>query len=162
MALEEIVQETTGLCKDEKPIIVQFEPWNFSSTEQLLEQFFACFKTALNVSDDSVKLGQIGSILEKYSSSLNYLKYIPKIGSYVDTIPKLVGKLGKQLTCTSESIASDASAQKRMAAFGFRHYTRFALFIPLLGFSLFSSGAFVKIALNKMERCAVDQKCNKS
>jgi len=114
MALEEIVQETTGLCKDEKPIIVQFEPWNFSSTEQLLEQFFACFKTALNVSDDSVKLGQIGSILEKYSSSLNYLKYIPKIGSYVDTIPKLVGKLGKQLTCTSESIASDASAQKRM------------------------------------------------
>lgn len=41
MVIEEIAAISKNNMEDEKPIIIRFDPWNYSDCSQLISQFFA-------------------------------------------------------------------------------------------------------------------------
>ena len=76
MVLDEIeknVQPNT----DDTPIIVKFNPWNYSDSSQLINQFFGVMLATLKSKCGGEKFKVLGNILEKYSSFFNYTQYIP-------------------------------------------------------------------------------------
>lgn len=104
MALNYIAtQEQT----DDAPIIIKFNPWNYSNSEQLISQFFHSIIIDLENEDKELKsknkknnmLESVGEALRTYSSLLEYTVFIPVIGPY--TIP--LKELAKD---TSNSISN--------------------------------------------------------
>lgn len=78
MVLDEIeknVQPNT----DDAPIIVKFNPWNYSDSSQLINQFFGVMLATLKSKCGGEKFKVLGNILEKYSSLFNYTQYIPVV-----------------------------------------------------------------------------------
>ena len=75
--------------------VVQFNPWNFTTTSQLLDQFFITLSNTLKVGEDKKKVKEVGEALEKYSSALEYSEYIPVVGPYLKVLPKLSKEFGK-------------------------------------------------------------------
>lgn len=88
MMLKEIENNQT---EQEKLIIVHFEPWNFSNTEQLLEQFFVRLTNVFRNSKDE-KMQKVGEALEKYSDAFEIVKVIPYFGGLLS----LFGKKGTE------------------------------------------------------------------
>ena len=77
MTLQEIenLQQESG----KRIIIVHFEPWNFSDTEQLLTQFFIHLSNVLKSKKDE-GLKKVGDALEKYSDAFGFVELIPEVG----------------------------------------------------------------------------------
>lgn len=88
MMLEEIKKYQ---AEQEELIIVHFEPWNFSSTDQLLEQFFVRLTNVFSNSKDK-KMREVGAALEKYSDAFEVAEVIPYVGGLLS----LLGKKGSQ------------------------------------------------------------------
>lgn len=89
MMLEEIEKIQK---EQESLLIIHFEPWNFSNTDQLLEQFFVRLTNVFHNSKDE-KMKKIGDALEKYSDAFEIVKPIP----YVGEILSLLGENGTKL-----------------------------------------------------------------
>lgn len=75
------LQEIENLQKEsgERIIIIHFEPWNFSDTEQLLTQFFIHLSNVLKSKKDE-GLKKVGDALEKYSDAFGFVELIPGVG----------------------------------------------------------------------------------
>lgn len=93
MMLEEINVNTADA---EKPLVIRFDPWNFTSTDQLLHQFFMMMANTL-LSEDDKKKNAIGNALAEYGDAFDALGSIPLVGG-------LLASLGK----TGAKVASDA------------------------------------------------------
>ena len=93
MMLEEINVNT---AEAEKPLVIRFDPWNFTSTDQLLHQFFMMLANTL-LSEDDKKKNAIGTALAEYGDAFDALGSIPLVGG-------LLASLGK----TGAKVASDA------------------------------------------------------
>lgn len=97
--VEKFIEKKTENFNDEsKPIIVHFNPWNYSDQSQLIPQFFSTMVSALCVHTKSDVLNNIGDVLLSYSAILEYTQYIPVAGEYLKSINKLANGLGKRLT----------------------------------------------------------------
>ncbi len=85
-------------CISEKPlVVVHFEPWNFTDTNQLLTQFFVRLANELQKKGDK-KLTQIGKALENYSDAFGLLELIPGVGAPIASASKWgLSRLGKKL-----------------------------------------------------------------
>ena len=68
--------------QNNKPIIIKFNPWNFSEQNQLIFQFFKLLSQTLKRSDNAVKIQKIGDKIESYSQIFEPLKIIPHISEY--------------------------------------------------------------------------------
>ena len=77
-----------------KAIVMRFEPWNFSTCDQLLAQFFAQMieTVSIDVADESLR--KVGTALERYSSGLDLLSLVPIAGTYLKVycIHKITGQ----------------------------------------------------------------------
>ena len=94
MMLREIEQNQN---EQEKMIIVHFEPWNFSNTDQLLEQFFVHLTNVFSNSADE-KMKKIGKTLVKYSDAFKAAEVIPYVGGILSLFGKKgAEELGKKL-----------------------------------------------------------------
>lgn len=94
MMLKEIEKIQT---EQEKLIIVHFEPWNFSNTDQLLEQFFVRLTNIFRNSKDE-KMQKVGEALEKYSDAFEIAEVIPYVGGLLSLFGKKGSEaLGKKL-----------------------------------------------------------------
>lgn len=112
MAVEEIRQLSKEVDNNEKIVIVQFNPWNFTDTNQLINQFFLTLSNSLRFNDKEQKMQNVGSAIEKYSSALEYSEYIPVVGPYLKLLPKLSSMLGKSMKDKAESKLNDVSYRK--------------------------------------------------
>ncbi len=86
--LSEIDEQQKDCPESEKLIVVHFEPWNFSNTDQLLSQFFIRLSGEFRSKGDE-RLAKIGEALETYSDAFDLLSAVPLAGS-------LLGFLGKK------------------------------------------------------------------
>ena len=102
MVTEEIACKTFDLS--DKPIIVKFNPWNYSDTAQLIKQFFNTIMSEIEINSSGKELKKVASAIEKYSDILEYSQYIPIIGKYLKPIKGLLRGFGKK--------ASDVAKQK--------------------------------------------------
>lgn len=107
MAIQKI-EETT----DKKAVIIRFNPWNFTTTGQLIDQFFATMSSKLKLSEGDKRLQKVGGLIEKYSSVLEYTQYIPVVGPYLDVVKNLAKAAGKEIKETADKKLHDATIQK--------------------------------------------------
>lgn len=73
MVIEEIDNLSIDKNEDEKPIVIKFNPWNYSDCSQLISQFFVTIQTQLKNGSGKKGLKVVGEALENYSSLLDYL-----------------------------------------------------------------------------------------
>lgn len=107
MAIQKI-EETT----DKKTVIIKFNPWDFTTTGQLIDQFFATMSSKLKLSEGDKRLQKVGGLIEKYSSVLEYTQYIPVVGPYLDVVKNLAKAAGKEIKETADKKLHDATIQK--------------------------------------------------
>jgi predicted KAP-like P-loop ATPase len=67
LILEQINTSTKSLGKNQKPIIVRFNPWNYSDQNQLTAQYFKELSIALRRKDYGVDARKAGQELEVYA-----------------------------------------------------------------------------------------------
>ena len=66
----------------ERPVIIKFEPWNFTNKDSLITQFFKYLKSELMMSDKKKIFNNIGDVLDNYSDALDYAESIPFVNKY--------------------------------------------------------------------------------
>jgi predicted KAP-like P-loop ATPase len=77
MALEYIEEQAKEKIKDEKPIIVKFNPWNYSDQSHLIVLFFKELSFTLRREDYGEEAKKVGEKLEAYSNFFTPLALIP-------------------------------------------------------------------------------------
>lgn len=95
MALEFIDSEYKA--SEQKPIIVKFNPWNFSDQNQLITQFFNQLSIVLKKDNYAGNLRKVGEKLETYAKFFEPLKFVPIVGQYTDLIKDTVMATGDGL-----------------------------------------------------------------
>lgn len=90
--LNMILQEMQAIEATERngneTIIIHFEPWNFSNTDQLISQFFVRLISAFYTNSDK-NLQAVSEAIEKYMLSLvGFTKLIPIIGEQVGDVAR--------------------------------------------------------------------------
>lgn len=74
----EFIEETARNDRSStQPLLVEFNPWNYSDQNQLLTQFFKVLSTALNKQDYGEQAKAIGEKLEAYSDFFTPLAMLP-------------------------------------------------------------------------------------
>lgn len=114
MVIEEIGILSNGRDEDDKPIIIKFNPWNYSDCSQLISQFFATIQTQLKVDSGKKGLKAVGEALEGYSSLLDYSVYIPVIGPYLGPLKGVFTGVGKQIKGNVEKGNSVEAKKKKV------------------------------------------------
>ena len=87
MTLSYVDESTRESMGEDKPIILQFNPWNYSDQDQLLTQFFKVMSVHIKSMDSGMEAQKIGELLETYSSFFDPLALLPQA-----TVPALVFK----------------------------------------------------------------------
>ena len=70
MAMEHVVSVSELNDKANPPIIVRFNPWNFSNENQLIAQFFRQLSAALKKPDNTPLIIDVGDKIERYATLL--------------------------------------------------------------------------------------------
>lgn len=102
MVIEEIKELSANIPEEERPIVVTFNPWNYSDRTQLLNQFFQTIRLTIGSDNGNERLGAVGKALQKYSSVLDYSSYIPVVGQYLGPIKDLIKGLGEHIEESAE------------------------------------------------------------
>mgnify|MGYP000227147160 CR=1 FL=1 len=92
--LNMVVNEINYLSEndEEKPIIVNFSPWNYTDKDNLISLFFRVLKNKLNMDKYEEVRKKIGKALTDYSDALDALTLFPMVGSGLATILKTIAK----------------------------------------------------------------------
>ena len=93
MALDHIHECSKQLDDDRKPMILKFNPWNYSDQDQLILQFFIELSRILKRKDYSRILHNVGEKIITYG---DFLTVLPIVGKYLK-IAKPVGSILKKL-----------------------------------------------------------------
>lgn len=90
MAIEEI----TDLSKNDenKPIIMNFSPWNYSDKNDLISLFFQSLKRKLGLEGNEKLKNDIGTALSNYAEAFELLSIVPMFGSGLATLLKTIAK----------------------------------------------------------------------
>lgn len=70
LIIHEIGSNAVDMPEDEKPVIMRFDPWNYTSTQQLVHQYFVMLSSRFSESGDK-HLISLGSQIEKYGDALS-------------------------------------------------------------------------------------------
>lgn len=99
---------------DERLIVVRFNPWWFSGSDQLLGQFFRQVRAALGKSGRSAQLQAAGKQLERFARGLRFVRYvraIPGVGGVIGDLPDLaeeaIGQVAETFQAAGEALDAD-------------------------------------------------------
>lgn len=94
LIIHKIREITVDLPEEEKSIILPFNPWNFTSQDQLLQQYFRMLADQFSDSKDK-KIAELGSLLTAYGTGF---ESIPKVGKAAGQGVGFIGRLIRQHT----------------------------------------------------------------
>lgn len=90
------IKEINNLSKNNKdksePIIINFNPWNYSDKNNLISLFFQKLKNTLNINKNERIKNIIGDALNKYSDTLDLLNLAPVVGSTTASLLKILAR----------------------------------------------------------------------
>lgn len=114
MALEHIELASKEKSKEERPIIVNFNPWNYSDQNQLVSQFFKQLSVTLKRADYADDAKKVGDQLDKYASFFEPLVLIPHpmISGPAIVISKVFRVFGKASKDFGDLKSKDLTAVK--------------------------------------------------
>ena len=96
MVIQSIEEQTKGKKRNLRPIIIKFNPWNYSDCTQLVSQFFTVMQNRLNMAGSNKALKAIGIALDEYASLLDYsVKFFPVIEPHLDAVKLVSSGIGK-------------------------------------------------------------------
>lgn len=87
MTLHEMECAQRDLSEEERTTVIQFEPWNFTDSNQLISQFFVRLINCLRSKKDK-RLIQIGNAFEKYADAFSVASIVPGYGKLIETAGK--------------------------------------------------------------------------
>lgn len=102
LIVEEIQEITKGKDDDEKIIVVNFNPWNYSDRNQLISQFFQSIQAELKLQSNNEKIKKVGEALEKYSGVFDYATLIPGFGMYLTPLSFFLHGVGGRISKASK------------------------------------------------------------
>ncbi len=94
MAVQHIESEAKGKPNNEKPIIIRFNPWNYSDQNQLISQFFRQMSVALKKEDHAKNAKEAGKQLKTYAKFFDTLALVPMVSSYAEQASKILKNVG--------------------------------------------------------------------
>lgn len=100
LAIEHIENETKKkkYKKKDKPIIIRFNPWNFTEQNQLITIFFTELAKDIKYYDAGADAKRVGQQLVTYSKFFSVLSLVPGLDPYA----KVVGNVFKQVGVTTK------------------------------------------------------------
>ena len=107
MTLEEIRANPTT----NKPLIMKFNPWNFSDQNQLILQFFNELSLVLCRDDSAEKHLKIGRTIQKYSRFFEPFSYVPTL-SFIGETAKAIKGVGIAAEKAGEEESKNLSVVK--------------------------------------------------
>jgi len=110
MALEHIGLVSKNKADDEKPIIVRFNPWNYSDQNQLVNQFFKQLSVVLRHPNYAGEVKKAGEKMETYANFLVPLKLIPILGQYAEIAKDAVKAVGTAAKSWGDLESNDLNA----------------------------------------------------
>lgn len=109
----ECIEDTSELNDDnDKPIIVRFNPWNFSEQNQLIAHFFDQLSSTLGKGNNSKILKEVGNLLQTYAKILKPLTYFPGLSGIASVSSDLCESFGNASTKSGEFIQKDLNGLK--------------------------------------------------
>lgn len=93
MALE-YIDSVYNKTDETRPIIMKFNPWNYSDQNQLITQFFKQLSVILKRTDYASNAKKAGEKLETYAKFFEPLALIPKVGAISTIVSKLLRYAG--------------------------------------------------------------------
>jgi predicted KAP-like P-loop ATPase len=106
--VEETLKEDFG-----DPVMLWFNPWLFSGTEQLVEHFFEELAAQLS-EEPNDRVRRIGEALERYGKLLGPLRYVPGVGRYAEGAEKATSILGGLFKGREEKPASVRTRRREL------------------------------------------------
>lgn len=96
MCIEHIEELANELPKKEKPIVIKFNPWNYSDQNQLISQFFKQLSLALKRTDFGEDAIKAADQLEAYAEFFEPLALIPEpsLGLLAAATSKVMKRVG--------------------------------------------------------------------
>lgn len=107
--IESICKKKVGKKKTDKgkPIIVKFNPWNYSDQNQLVTQFFRQLSIALRQPDYTGNIKKAGERMETYGKIFEPLAFVPIIGNLAGPASKILKAAGGAARSWAELKSSD-------------------------------------------------------
>lgn len=90
MAKEEIEKRSEN--NENKPIIMDFSPWNYSDKNNLISLFFQSLKNKLGLEGNEKLKNDIGTALSNYAEAFEALSIVPIFGSGIAKLLKTIAK----------------------------------------------------------------------
>lgn len=95
MVVESVEEKAKSLPDNQKPVVIFFNPWNYSDQDHLITQFFRELSIALNRKDYGEDAKKVGEQLETYSEFFKPLALIPEPTGFAFILSTLMAKLCK-------------------------------------------------------------------
>lgn len=111
MALEHVENKSEETNKN-KPIVLRFNPWNYSDQNRLIAQFFEQLSIALERPDHAENAKKAGEKLQTYANFFKPLALIPTIGPIASQVSEILKNVGEASKGWGELKANDLSTTK--------------------------------------------------
>lgn len=110
MVLEYIENESAKQNDEKKPIVMRFNPWNYSDQNQLVAQFFIQLSAALNRTDYASDAKKAGEKVKIYANFFKPFTLIPTIGPFASLFFKVFKSVGSAAENWGEARSKDIAA----------------------------------------------------
>ena len=112
LCVESIKEKTKKLPQEDRPIIIQFQPWLISGHEQLIKSFLKQLKISLGKPGLSEYAKEASKQLETFENLLGYAKWIPKAGGFFERVRDVISKLRGSAEIISKQLDEDLETNK--------------------------------------------------
>lgn len=102
LILNDIEEISKYLSEEDSPVILRFNPWNFMSSDQLMQQFFTMLADEFAGKRDA-DISQIGDAINEYGSML---EIVPDVGMAASKGSHFFGNMIKSRTLHGASISA--------------------------------------------------------
>ncbi|MCX6582345.1 MAG: P-loop NTPase fold protein [Candidatus Aminicenantes bacterium] len=110
MVLEYIENESAKQNDEKKPIVMRFNPWNYSDQNQLVAQFFIQLSAALNRTDYASDAKKAGEKVKIYADFFKPFTLVPIIGPYAISFSEVLKSIGSAAENWGEARSKDIAA----------------------------------------------------
>ncbi|HLP61169.1 MAG TPA: P-loop NTPase fold protein [Candidatus Deferrimicrobium sp.] len=110
MVLEYIDNESAKQNDNKKPIIMRFNPWNYSDQNQLVSQFFIQLSAVLNRTDHASDAKKAGKKLNIYANFFKPFTLVPTIGLFASLFSNVFKFIGNAARDWGDAMSKDIAA----------------------------------------------------
>lgn len=107
MVEEYIIKASVKISEEKKPIIIRFNPWNYTNQNQIFTQFFKQLYAGLGKENNIKNLKTMGNLLVRYAEIIEPLALIPGAGPLFFSFAKIFRSFGNTAINVSDSESND-------------------------------------------------------